>query len=103
MTFAMVKQMDRTTASEHVMKMLGLVGLQEKANSMPNQLSGGMQRKLAICLAVVGEPGFVVLDEPTTGLDPMARESIWGVVQVSTAETGQCNVVTTHMLEEAEA
>jgi len=61
-------------ADAHVNEMLHKIGLGDKLDSFPNQLSGGMQRKLAICLAVVGLPSLVVLDEPTTGLDPMARE-----------------------------
>ena len=100
LTFARIKAMEPTLAAMHVDAMLAKVGLVDKADCFPYQLSGGMQRKLAICLAVVGEPGLVVLDEPTTGLDPMARESIWDIVRGSTAG---CNVVTTHMLEEAEA
>jgi len=101
-TFAMIKYMDATKADQHVSDTLGKVGLTEKVHSFPHQLSGGMQRKLAICLAVVGNPGLVVLDEPTTGLDPMAREGIWDIVRKSGGKGG-CNVVTTHLLEEAEA
>ena len=100
LTFARIKYMQGDQATIHVNHMLAKVGLADKAECFPHQLSGGMQRKLAICLAVVGEPGLVVLDEPTTGLDPMAREAIWQIVRQSTAG---CNLVTTHMLEEAEA
>jgi len=100
LTFARIKYMQGIEAEGHVSEMLAKVGLAEKSDCFPHQLSGGMQRKMAICLAVVGQPGLVVLDEPTTGLDPMAREAIWQIVRQSTAG---CNLVTTHMLEEAEA
>lgn len=101
MVFAMIKQLPYDKASSAATDLLGKVGLLEKAASFPSQLSGGMQRKLAICLALVAQPGLVVLDEPTTGLDPMAREGIWELVQQALG-AGQCNLITTHMLEEAE-
>jgi len=100
LTFSRIKTMSAATASAHVAKLLEQVGLADKAHCFPHQLSGGMRRKLAICLAVVGQPGLVVLDEPSTGLDPQAREAIWDIVRQS---DGGCNLITTHMLEEAEA
>ena len=101
--FARVKGMSTSEAVVHVDQMLAEAGLVSKGSSFPGQLSGGMKRKLAICLALVGNPAIAVLDEPTTGLDPMAREAAWDVIRRPSSKEGGCIILTTHMLEEAEA
>ncbi len=82
-------------------ELLGLVDLGEKRNAKVNELSGGQKQRLAITLALVNEPKVVFLDEPTTGLDPAARRSLWGVVQ-GVRDRGTTVVLTTHYMEEAE-
>src|SRR5215208_1825258 len=81
--------------------LLALVGLEEKRRSRINTLSGGQQQRLAIALAVVNTPRIAFLDEPTTGLDPVARRTLWQTVRDIRAEETTV-VLTTHYMEEAE-
>ena len=78
-----------------------LVGLNEKADARTRELSGGQRRRLDLALALVGDPELVFLDEPTTGFDPAARRTAWGVVR-SLKELGKTVLLTTHYLEEAQ-
>lgn len=75
--------------------------LEEKAHTYCDNLSGGQRQRLAIALALVGRPDVVFLDEPTTGLDPQARHSLWEVIQ-SLKHEGRAIVMSTHYMEEAE-
>ena len=75
--------------------------LDKRAGSRPQELSGGMKRRLLIARALVNRPELVVLDEPTTGLDPQARLAIWGQLD-ELKRSGVTLIVTTHYMEEAE-
>jgi ABC-2 type transport system ATP-binding protein len=77
------------------------VSLQEKASARVGTLSGGQQQRLAVACALVGAPDLLFLDEPTTGLDPQSRRSLWDVVRAF-REGGGTLLLTTHYLEEAE-
>jgi ABC-2 type transport system ATP-binding protein len=79
-----------------------LVGLAEKADARTKELSGGQRRRLDLALALVGDPELVFLDEPTTGFDPAARRTAWGVVR-TLKELGKTVLLTTHYLDEAQA
>jgi ABC-2 type transport system ATP-binding protein len=80
---------------------IALVGLDEKADARTKDLSGGQRRRLDLALALVGDPELVFLDEPTTGFDPAARRTAWGVVR-TLKEMGKTVLLTTHYLDEAQ-
>ena len=82
-------------------ELLRLARLDARADDRPQELSGGMKRRLLIARALVNEPELVVLDEPTTGLDPQARLAVWGLLDGLRAE-GVTLIITTHYMEEAE-
>ena len=76
--------------------------LGEKRDAQTKTLSGGQQQRLSVALALVNDPEVVFLDEPTTGLDPAARQGLWQVVRRLQGE-GRTILMTTHYMEEAEA
>ncbi len=80
---------------------LELVSLQEKADAWTRDLSGGQRQRLAVASALVGDPDLLFLDEPTTGLDPQARRSLWKIVS-DLKDRGRSIVLTTHYMDEAE-
>jgi len=82
-------------------ELLGLVDLQTKEGARVDELSGGQKQRLSIALALVNEPKVTFLDEPTTGLDPHARRSLWSAIEGVRA-AGTTVVLTTHYMEEAE-
>ena len=81
--------------------LLEFAGLAHKRNARINELSGGMKRRLTLARALVNDPELLLLDEPTTGLDPQARHLIWERLRQLLAR-GKSIVVTTHFMEEAE-
>ena len=84
-----------------IRELLKFVELNEKADVRIKQLSGGMRRRLSIARALVNEPKLLVLDEPTTGLDPQVRHLIWGRLR-ELKQSGTTLLLTTHFMEEAE-
>ena len=90
----------RKVALARADELLEFVQLTEKAGSKVEQLSGGMKRRLLIARALINDPEIVVLDEPTTGLDPQARHLVWDRLRALTKE-GKTLLLTTHYMEEA--
>jgi ABC-2 type transport system ATP-binding protein len=93
--FAAYTATPRSTAD-----LLDAVGLAEQAGTRVGRLSGGQRRRLAVALGVQGRPELVFLDEPTTGMDPVARRQFWELVRGLRAD-GTTVLLTTHYLEEA--
>jgi ABC-2 type transport system ATP-binding protein len=81
---------------------IALVGLEDKRDARTKDLSGGQRRRLDLALALIGDPELVFLDEPTTGFDPAARRTAWGVVR-RLKDLGKTVLLTTHYLDEAQA
>ncbi|MDQ6718998.1 MAG: ABC transporter ATP-binding protein [Gemmatimonadota bacterium] len=82
-------------------EVIGLVELEEKRDARVGNLSGGQKQRLAIACALVGDPEILFLDEPTTGLDPQSRRSLWDLIS-RFRESGRTIVLTTHYMDEAE-
>jgi ABC-2 type transport system ATP-binding protein len=83
------------------LEVIGLVQLEEKAKSRVGNLSGGQKQRLALACSLVGNPDFLFLDEPTTGLDPQARRQLWDLIE-KFKESGRTILLTTHYMDEAE-
>ncbi|MDA8796685.1 ABC transporter ATP-binding protein [Aquiluna sp.] len=93
--------LSRKFLKQKVEELLEFAQLTEKRNSKADDLSGGMQRRLAIARGLVNEPEILMLDEPTTGLDPQARHILWDRL-FRLKEQGVTLVITTHYMDEAE-
>jgi lipooligosaccharide transport system ATP-binding protein len=91
----------RATIAERVPKLLDFAALQSKAGARPGELSGGMKRRLSLGRALVNDPDLLLLDEPTTGLDPQARHLMWERLQ-NLLQEGKAILLTTHFMDEAE-
>lgn len=81
--------------------LLDFASLSNKAQARPGALSGGMKRRLSLARALVNDPGLLLLDEPTTGLDPQARHLMWERLQLL-LQQGKSILLTTHFMDEAE-
>jgi ABC-2 type transport system ATP-binding protein len=84
-----------------VATVIDLVQLGEKRNSRVGGLSGGQKQRLALACSLVGDPEFLFLDEPTTGLDPQARRQLWDLIEQFKRD-GRTILLTTHYMDEAE-
>jgi ABC-2 type transport system ATP-binding protein len=87
---------------ERVNKIIDLIGLDEKRKSYVVNLSGGQRQRLAIGIALINDPAILLLDEPTTGLDPNARREIWEILRSLKTSSETSMILTTHYMEEAE-
>jgi lipooligosaccharide transport system ATP-binding protein len=100
-TYARYFGIPRRVARERTAELLSFVQLAERADSKVEPLSGGMKRRLTIARALVNEPELMLLDEPTTGLDPQARHLVWERL-FRLKQQGVTLVLTTHYMDEAE-
>jgi ABC-2 type transport system ATP-binding protein len=100
--FARLFDVPRSERSERVDDALEMMGLSDAANRLASTYSGGMVRRLELAQALVNRPELLVLDEPTVGLDPVARDGVWQRVEDLREATGMSVVLTTHYMEEAD-
>jgi ABC-2 type transport system ATP-binding protein len=87
---------------ERINEIIDIVGLEEKRKSYVVNLSGGQRQRLAIGISLINNPAILLLDEPTTGLDPNARREIWEILKTLKARAKTSMILTTHYMEEAE-
>jgi ABC-2 type transport system ATP-binding protein len=100
--FARLFDAPRTDRAERVDEALDAMELREVADRPAATYSGGMVRRLELAQALVNRPSLLVLDEPTVGLDPIARDGVWTQVQNLQAKFGMTVLLTTHYMEEAD-
>ena len=93
--------MKRADIDARIPSLLEFAALSHKANAKPGELSGGMKRRLSLARALVNDPQLLLLDEPTTGLDPQARHLMWERLQ-QLLQQGKSILLTTHFMDEAE-
>ncbi|XP_077172968.1 phospholipid-transporting ATPase ABCA3 [Paroedura picta] len=86
--------------SEEIDRILRILNLEEKRRSLSKALSGGMKRKLSIGIALIGDSKVVMLDEPTSGMDPVSRRATWDLLQHQ--RSGRTILLTTHFMDEAD-
>jgi ABC-2 type transport system ATP-binding protein len=100
--FARLFDVPRSRRAEQVGNALEIVGLLDDADRRASGYSGGMIRRLELAQALVSAPRLLILDEPTIGLDPIARATVWERIAQIRTETGMTVLVTTHYMDEAE-
>ena len=99
--FAKLYDIPSREIEKRIKESLHFMGLSESADKLVKQYSGGMIRRLEIAQSVLHHPMILFLDEPTVGLDPIARESVWEYVKIL-AQNGTTVLMTTHYMEEAD-
>ncbi|MDX6484668.1 MAG: daunorubicin/doxorubicin transport system ATP-binding protein [Gaiellaceae bacterium] len=99
--FARLKGLSKRDARADALGVIGELGLVPETLKQVGALSGGQRRRILIGLALLGRPPLLVLDEPTTGLDPSSRRAVWGVIRRAVAG-GATIILSTHYMEEAE-
>jgi ABC-2 type transport system ATP-binding protein len=102
LVFAKLYDIPPKERGKRIMESLSFMGLTDSADKLVRTYSGGMIRRLEIAQAVIHKPFILFLDEPTVGLDPIARESVWNYV-LTLAKAGTTVLLTTHYMEEADA
>jgi len=100
MVYARYFDVPRPDAARRTQELLSLMALSDRADDAVDKLSGGMRRRLQIARALVNGPSLVLLDEPTTGLDPQARHAVWERLRML-RRAGATLVLTTHYMDEA--
>ena len=100
--FARLFDLPRREREARVREVLAVMGLDDVRDRLVRTYSGGMIRRLELAQALVNRPALLVLDEPTIGLDPLARADVWERVRTLRQETGMAVLLTTHYMEEAD-
>ncbi|HUR66426.1 MAG TPA: ABC transporter ATP-binding protein [Chitinophagaceae bacterium] len=83
------------------MELLDMVNLKDKAKAKVKELSGGQKQRFSVATTLINDPRIIFLDEPTTGLDPQARRSLWELIK-NIRQRGTTVIITTHYMDEAE-
>ena len=99
---ALLYNVPRQIREKRISDVLELVGLTERRHDQVKKYSGGMRRRLEIARGILHEPKILFLDEPTLGLDPRSRESMWKYIQKLVQEENITIILTTHYMEEAD-
>jgi lipooligosaccharide transport system ATP-binding protein len=102
MVYGRYFRMPEQRIRERIPTLLEFAALTHKANARPGELSGGMRRRLSLARALVNDPRLLMLDEPTTGLDPQSRSALWDEVARLANDDGVTVFLTTQYLEEAD-
>lgn len=98
--FGSIKGLPPASIKSVAQNSLAEVRLTEAAKMRAGSYSGGMKRRLSVAIALIGDPKLVILDEPTTGMDPITRRHVWDII--NDAKKGRAIVLTTHSMEEAD-
>lgn len=96
--FSHLKGLDSKQVKDEVDKYVKLIDLEPKINALSKTLSGGMKRKLCVCIALCGRSKVVLLDEPTSGMDPASRRSLWDMLREE--KQGRTLLLSTHFMDE---
>ena len=100
--FAELYKVEPRIATQRTNELLRMVSLQDRRNDLVKGFSGGMKHRLNIILGLIHDPQIIFFDEPTTGLDPIARNELWDIIRIL-QRAGKTIVLTTHYMQEAEA
>lgn len=98
--FASIKGLLPATIAMVIQNSLAQVRLTDAAKMRASSYSGGMKRRLSVAVALIGDPKLIILDEPTTGMDPISRRHVWDIIEK--AKQGRAIILTTHSMEEAD-
>lgn len=101
--FAKLYDIPRSQCDRRIRELLAFMGLQDAADRLVRTYSGGMIRRLEVAQSILHRPQILFLDEPTVGLDPLARSSVWALVRQLCTDYGTTVFLTTHFLDEADA
>lgn len=96
-----IKGIDRKQLPSIIDQILQCLGLEEHRDKLTRDLSGGNKRRLCVAIAFMGNPQVIIMDEPSTGLDPVSRRKLWNIIKSSSAS--RSFLLTTHLMEEADA
>jgi ABC-2 type transport system ATP-binding protein len=103
LTFAKLYDIPSRQRKQQIAEVLEFMGLEDAAHRLVRTFSGGMIRKLEIAQAILHQPQILFLDEPTVGLDPVARSQVWRLMEQLRIEYGTTIFLTTHFLQEADS